>query len=1064
MRKLTVCLIVFALLCVSAHAVELDKALSKFSVYKHGDAKQVLHEARMAAFRNANDHQTRLKHENLLLGFVQSDATVAARREACMWLSDMATDASKPVLSELAKQPEFADVAQIALDAFKAPSEATVDNDLARLKAEILSSKNPDGLIKDAITGNDIKKARVAFYLLETGAVETNMDDWLGKNILKLDSQKQFLTMNVLINSGSADTAKVLKKVAENGEGEARLYAIKNVGASADGLELLVKMLMGEDKGLSNAARDAMLAAPEKALQGDVLRLLNSGDSSLQAAGIYIAETRGLKYAADALWKIAEDESNPNRGDAVKALGSAAPLSQYSRILEALIGSVGSPAYGNWKIALKNASFRMPDYDKAIAVLSEAKGQAPADLAKTLDALSGKLKQLKPIISVERAKAPTGHILLPGSYKDIVPERFEVAAYMNCGPESSVSKNGIAIHCINGKPYNSGQGTDPSLSVSFAGPLNYSITGLDNEADYVIGFTWWDIDFKGRRQAIAINGVEVLPDTRAIGFEERGGNTVQSHGIMSKLTPIRIQFALLPEHIENGTAEVSIRGTAGPNVVNSEIWIAKRREPRAEKQVLLVSGQDFRGHHWRKTGPVMEQLITEDKRMEVTVCETPFALGLKHLDYYDAVFIHFKNHQEDIPATKKMKENLAAYVKNGGGMCLSHFACGAFMEWPEFVELSGRVWNGQGHDRRGPFTVNVVDRDHQITKGLGESFETDDEIYYCLHGEPEVHLLCEAFSKAQQANQPQAITCQPGKGRTFLCTLGHDVRAYEPAKVKQLYRQGTAWAAGLSSITTAENNDGKKKICFVAGKASHGRGTHAHAAGCRLLASALNRMPGVTAVVSENGWPADSSFFDNAAAVVMFSDGGGKHVGKEHWEEIDDMAKKGVGISVLHYATMVDKGKVGDYFLAWLGGYYEPGLSVNPHWAANFEVFPKHPVTRGMKPFTLHDEWYFHMRFRDGMNGVSPVLSAHPPPSTMARPDGPHSGNPTVRAAVKNGEAQHVAWVATRPDGGRGFGFTGAHSHKNWQDENFQKLVLNAVAWTAKVEIPEDGIPVALKN
>lgn len=815
MRKIIAGIIVFTL-CVSAHGVKLDKALSKFSVYKHGDAKQVLHEARMAAFRNANNHKTRVKNEKLLIGFIQSDATLAARREACMWLSNLATDASKPVLTELSRQAEFADVAQIALDALKEVSVVSVDHDLARFKAEVIKSKKPDGLIEDAVTGSDIRKARVAFNLVETGAVKTKMDKWLGKNILKFDVQKQMLAMNVLINSGSAETAKVLQKVAENGEGESRLYAIKKLGSQADGLDLLAEILTGEDKGLSNAARDAMLAAPEKALEGHVLRMLKSRDRSLQAAGIYIAKTRGFEYTADALWKIAEENSNPNRGDAVKALGSAAPLSQFSRILEALIGSVGSSVHRDWIVAMKDISFRMPDYDKAIVVLTKGKEKAPADLGKILDGLSGKLKQLKPIVSVEQAKTPpvvpvvsavqkkkvpakalTDEILLPGSYEEVVPERFEVAAYMNCGPESNVSKNGITIKCVNGKPWNSRPGTDPSLSVNFAGPLNYSITGLDEKTDHVIGFTWWDCDFNGRHQSISINGIEVLPDTRAIGFEEKGNNTVQTHGIRSKLTPIRIQFVLLPEHIKNGTAEVSISSTSSHNVVNSEIWIAKRKGARAEKQVLLVSGQDFPGHHWRKTGPVMEQSIIEDKRMEVTICETPFALGLKHLDYYDVVFIHFKNYKEDIPVTSRMKENLAAYVKNGGGMCLSHFACGAFMEWPEFVELSGRVWNRQGHDPRGPFTVNVVDRKHQITQGLGESFETNDELYFCLHGDTKVHLLCDAYSQKKKAKYPQAIICQPGKGRTFLCTLGHDVRAYEPAQVKQLYRQGTAWAAGL---------------------------------------------------------------------------------------------------------------------------------------------------------------------------------------------------------------------------------------------------------------------------
>ena len=63
-----------------------------------------------------------------------------------------------------------------------------------------------------------------------------------------------------------------------------------------------------------------------------------------------------------------------------------------------------------------------------------------------------------------------------------------------------------------------------------------------------------------------------------------------------------------------------------------------------------------------------------------------------------------------------------------------------------------------------------------------------------------------------------------------------------------------------------------------------------------------------------------------------------------------------------------------------------------------------------------------------------------------------------MRAAVKRGEPQHVAWASERPGGGRGFGFTGAHFHKNWGDDNFRKLTLNALLWVAKADVPADGV------
>ena len=101
------------------------------------------------------------------------------------------------------------------------------------------------------------------------------------------------------------------------------------------------------------------------------------------------------------------------------------------------------------------------------------------------------------------------------------------------------------------------------------------------------------------------------------------------------------------------------------------------------------------------------------------------------------------------------------------------------------------------------------------------------------------------------------------------------------------------------------------------------------------------------------------------------------------------------------------------------------------------------------------------MRFVDGMRGVTPILSAVPGPETLSRPDGTHSGNADVRA--KLGQAHVVMWAFNRPGGGCGVGFTGGHYHLNFADPNFRKLVLNAIVWIAGVEVPANGVDLALR-
>jgi len=249
----------------------------------------------------------------------------------------------------------------------------------------------------------------------------------------------------------------------------------------------------------------------------------------------------------------------------------------------------------------------------------------------------------------------------------------------------------------------------------------------------------------------------------------------------------------------------------------------------------------------------------------------------------------------------------------------------------------------------------------------------------------------------------------------------------------------------------------RKKIVLIAGPRSHGYGYHEHNAGCLLLAKCLNEaMPNIYATVYQNGWPKDPTALDNADEVAVYCDGGGGHVVMRHLEEMDRLAKNGVGVAMLHYAVEVPKGKPGNYMLDWTGGYFETFWSVNPTWEAKFTDFPNHPVTRGVKPFSIRDEWYYHMRFRENMEKVTPVLSAIPPDRTRNRPDGPHSGNPTVRA--RKGMPEHLGWVYERPDGGRGFGFTGGHDQINWAHNDFRKIVLNGLVWAAGAEVPPNGV------
>ena len=271
---------------------------------------------------------------------------------------------------------------------------------------------------------------------------------------------------------------------------------------------------------------------------------------------------------------------------------------------------------------------------------------------------------------------------------------------------------------------------------------------------------------------------------------------------------------------------------------------------------------------------------------------------------------------------------------------------------------------------------------------------------------------------------------------------------------------------------SAKTADGRSKLVLVAGKPSHPPRMHEFNAGVQLLAKCLAQgAPKLKVEVVLNGWPENEAVFEGADAVVFYMDGGGKHEavqeGGARLMKIQSWVTRGVSIGAMHYGVEVVANQAGDEFKNWIGGYYENMFSCNPIWEPSFTEFPKHAVTSGVKPFHISDEWYFNMRFANGFSGekasssggvkFTPILVAKPSDQVRdglyVSPKGPY---PHIQAA--KGRPEAMMWVVERLDGGRGMGFTGGHFHDNWGNENFRKVVLNALVWLAKADVPAYGI------
>jgi len=282
-----------------------------------------------------------------------------------------------------------------------------------------------------------------------------------------------------------------------------------------------------------------------------------------------------------------------------------------------------------------------------------------------------------------------------------------------------------------------------------------------------------------------------------------------------------------------------------------------------------------------------------------------------------------------------------------------------------------------------------------------------------------------------------------------------------------------AWfaVAGALMLSTLPVRGADKRIVLIAGRPSHPPGMHEFRAGCLLFQKALAAVPGVTVQVYDMGWPAkmvdgarvdDSAALDTADAVLIYADGGKGHpaIQGERLKVIEALAAKGVGIGFAHYGVEVPTGVPGDALHRLIGGFYEDRFSVNPMWTPSFQKMPNHPVARGVGPFATHDEWYFNMRWAADpavKSRITPILVDTPSDDVR---DGPYVSprGPYEHVVADKGKVETMMWVYERPDGGRGFGFTGGHTHANWGDPNQRRVMLNALLWMAKVDVPKGGV------
>ena len=255
---------------------------------------------------------------------------------------------------------------------------------------------------------------------------------------------------------------------------------------------------------------------------------------------------------------------------------------------------------------------------------------------------------------------------------------------------------------------------------------------------------------------------------------------------------------------------------------------------------------------------------------------------------------------------------------------------------------------------------------------------------------------------------------------------------------------------------TSDKTPADRKIVLIAGPKSHGPGEHEYIKSVRLIKTLLDNsnVKGIRTEIHLDGWPIDESTLNDADLILFTSDGRDGELYANvpfmqpgRIEVIEKQMKRGCGLSLLHFSTFASD-DYGAKVLEWGGGYFDwQDDEGKRNWYSSIKTIKAEvqivragsPVSNGVKPFVINEEFYYNIRFKTQDKRVKPVLQV----SDL-------KGNST------NGNV--VAWTIERQDGGRGFCTTMGHYFSNWEQADYRKLQLNGIVWAAGAKVPANGV------
>jgi type 1 glutamine amidotransferase len=182
--------------------------------------------------------------------------------------------------------------------------------------------------------------------------------------------------------------------------------------------------------------------------------------------------------------------------------------------------------------------------------------------------------------------------------------------------------------------------------------------------------------------------------------------------------------------------------------------------------------------------------------VEITATENVEDLKIENLKNYDVLLMVQMKVENNPP--DYVKQGIEQFLKEGGGLVVTHFAVANVQEWRDSIDIYGAMWVS-GKSTHGPyheFSLDIKEEAHPILEGV-KPFTTNDELYFNLLMRPDLHVIMTADEErfGHTVAEPMLATHYVHNARCVYFALGHDVKSCEPPEYRKILVQSIEWAA-----------------------------------------------------------------------------------------------------------------------------------------------------------------------------------------------------------------------------------------------------------------------------